>query len=283
MGKQKIKKMKRNIIIILIFSLINSCQNTDKKSNKSQLNNNENIEFTDMSGNKISKAELQKSTGSYNYEIYGTENISDFAISLHNEARQYGQTRDYKNAILKLKQANKEAPNWAYPLYDLAYTYLLQDDYKNALKYYRLTDSIAPNGFFKSKTALFTLEKEINGTYKKGLYKSYIALEWIDNPTEKKEMIELFISKFPLYPPAWQEYSSFLDGEKRKDAIEKGLKLNPDIETKGILLINKALVININGNYNEASNILMNVIFDKNSTFGNVEMAKFVLNSISEN
>ncbi|WP_431109018.1 tetratricopeptide repeat protein [Winogradskyella poriferorum] len=276
--------MKKKIIVILIsIGLISSCKNGKETEKNAELNNNAQIEFTDSNGNKISKEELAISTGRFNYEIYGIEGVSDLAKSLHNQARQFGQTGDYKNAIEKLTQANKEAPNWPYPLYDLAYTYLLQDDYENALKYYQLTDSIAPKGFYTSKTALHTLERERKGELQKGLYKSYLSLEWINNSTEKKEMIELLIDKVPSFAPAWKDYSTLLEGKERLIAIEKGLEQNSDIETKGMLLINKALVMSQNGNFKEASELLTNVIFDTNSTFGNIEMAKFVLNNITEN
>jgi tetratricopeptide (TPR) repeat protein len=272
--------MKKTIIGILIsFFLTTSCQNKEKKN---EMENNANIEFTDLAGNKISKDELSKSTGTFNYEIYGIESVSNIAKSLHNQAREFGQKGDYKNAIDKLEKANKEAPNWAYPLYDLAYTYLLQDDYENALKYYQLTDKVAPNGFYTSKTALNTLEKERKGEFKKGLYKTYLSLEWIENSSEKQEMIKLLVDKFPNFAPAWKDYSNILEGENRMKAIEKGLSLNPDIQTKGSLLINKALMINENGDLKKATKILTKIIFDKNSTYGNIEMAKFVLNNITE-
>ena len=96
-------------------------------------------------------------------------------------------------------------------------------------------------------------------------------------------MIELLIDKVPSFAPAWKDYSTLLEGKERLIAIEKGLEQNSDIETKGTLLINKALVMSQNGNFKEASELLTNVIFDTNSTFGNIEMAKFVLNNITEN
>ncbi len=276
--------MKNKIIgILVILGIMSSCKNGEKTEKNAESINNTRIEFTDSNGNKISKEELATSTGIFDYEIYGIKGVSDLAKSLHNQARQFGQIGDYKNAIEKLTQANKEAPNWPYPLYDLAYTYLLQDDYENALKYYQLTDKMAPKGFYTSKTALHTLERERKGELKKGLYKSYLSLEWINNPTEKKEMIKLLVGKFPSFAPAWKDYSSLLEGKERLNAIEKGLEENPDTETNGMLLIKKALVVNENGNFKEASELLTGVIFDTNSTFSNIEMAKFVLNNLTEN
>jgi tetratricopeptide (TPR) repeat protein len=240
------------------------------------------IEFTDDKGNKILKEELAKSNGTFNYEVYGIEEVSELAKSLHRQARTFGQKGGYKNSILKLEQANKEAPNWAYPLYDLAYTYLLQDDDEKALKYYQLTDKFAPKGFYTSKTALHTLEKEKTGELQKGLYRSYLSLEWMDDQAKKKEIIKLLVIQFPTFAPAWKDYASLLENTERLHAIEKGLEQNPDMETKGILLVNKALIIHKNEGFQKASGILTNVIFDPNSTLGNIERAKFVLNNISE-
>ncbi|WP_299213112.1 tetratricopeptide repeat protein [uncultured Aquimarina sp.] len=265
---------------LLALLLFNSCKNNGQESSSSKMESNTKIEFTDSLGNKISKDELAKSTGSFNYEVFGIGNVPKSAKLLHNQARQHGQKGDYKKAIETLNLACKEAPDWVYPVYDLAYTYLLKDDYDNALKYYRLTDSLAPKGFYTSKTALHTLEKEKKGDLKQGLYKMYISLEWINDPKEKLEMTELLVSKFPTFAPGWKEYSSLLEGEKRRNAIEKGLELESDIETKGMLLINKALMIDQEGDKKQSIELLTNVIFDSNSTYGNIELAKFVLNNI---
>ncbi|WP_237275911.1 tetratricopeptide repeat protein [Tenacibaculum ovolyticum] len=273
--------MKNRIIgILMALGLMSSCKNGETEKNT---DSNNRIEFTDANGNKISKKELATSTGRFNYEVYGVEGVSDLAKSLHNQARQLGQSGDYISAIKKLNEANKEAPNWPYPLYDLAYTYLLLDDHENALKYYRITNKMAPKGFYTSKTALHTLERENKGELKRGLYKSYLSLQWINNPTEKKEIIKLLVKKYPSFAPAWKDYSDLLMNEERLAAIEKGLEQNADVETKGILLINKALVINEKGSFKEAAELLTSVIFDLNATLGNIEMAKFVLNNISEN
>lgn len=244
--------------------------------------NNDPISFKDDKGNVITKEELSKSTGRFSYEITGIDEASDLSKKLHDEARQYGQSGEYDKAIKKLKLANEESPLWPYPLYDLAYTYLLQDDYDNALKYYKLTDELAPRGFFTSKTAVYTLENERTGKFEKGFYNNYIKLEWVTDQDQKNEFIEILISKFPEFPPLWKDYSSRLEGQERIQALEKGLKLNPDVETKGMLLINKALAIDyINKDTKGAIKILTEVIFDEEATYGSIELAKFVLNSIS--
>ncbi len=207
------------------------------------MKNTAKIKFTDDSGNSISREELAKSTGRFNYEIFGVENVSSLAKTLHNQARHYGQTGAYQKAIEILLQANKEAPKWPYPVYDLAFTYLLQGDWDNALKYYIMTDSLAPRGFFTSKTALHTLERERKGELKAGLYNMYVSLEWINDPQERFENIKLIVVNFPSFAPGWKEYSNLLEGKDRISAIEKGLELDADMDTRGLLLINKALML----------------------------------------
>ncbi len=269
--------------LLLGLLIIGSCKTNNQKLSESSMDNNAKIEFSDSLGNKISKEDLAKSTGTFNYEILGIDDVPEAAVLLHRQARQYGQEGDYEKAIEALNHAHEQAPDWPYPVYDLAYTYLLKDDYENAIKYYRLTDSLAPRGFYTSKTALHTLEKELKGEFVPGLYRMFLSLEWMDDPKEKLEMTKILVSKFPTFAPGWKEYSNLLEGEERNKAIDKGLELDSDAQTKGTFLINKALMMNQDGNQEEAVNILTSLIFDPNTTFGNIEMAKFVLNDIVEN
>lgn len=276
--------MNTSIPYILLATLcLGACNNesstTPKVENETPVSQ---MVFTDSLGNQITKEELSKVSGPFNYSLVGIENVSQHAKNLHNEARTYGQEGNYAKAIELLTKAHQEAPKWPYPVYDLAYTYLLQDDFKNALTYYQLTDDLSPRGFFTSKTALYTLKKEAKGEFKQGLYKMYISLEWIQSPQEKMEMIQLMLSDFPTYPPIWKEYAYMLDGENRLKAIKTGLKLNPDTETKGLLLLNKALLLKQSGERQKAMDILTQIIFDAQSTPMNVELAKYTLNDVSE-
>ena len=54
-------------------------------------------------------------------------------------------------------------------------------------------------------------------------------------------MAHSILEKFPNYAPAWKEIAGKAeDINQRLEAIKKGLELNPDLETKGMLLINQA-------------------------------------------
>ena len=45
-----------------------------------------------------------------------------------------GGAGDYKKAITLLERASSVAPEWPYPVYDMAFTYLLMKDAENARK-----------------------------------------------------------------------------------------------------------------------------------------------------
>ncbi len=237
--------------------------------------------FKDDKGNQISMSDLEGVTGNYNWEIKDDIEIPEEANKLHQEARQHGGKGEYDLGIEKLKKANELAPKWAYPIYDLAYTYLLKQDFPNALKYYELTDKLKPNGFFTAKTAHWSLKKEKEGEFQEGLYLAYMQIEWMNTDEEKLQIAKAIVDKFPKYAPAWKIITQKVeDNNERLSAVEKGLEANPDEDTKGVLLINKALVKNIQDENEEAKKILGKLIFDEKSTFGNIELAKFVLSTI---
>ena len=239
--------------------------------------------FKDSSGHVLSKADLKNSSGTVNYEMAYDKKVSSEAESLHNEARQFGQAGKYDSAISKLQQAIQLQPDWPYPPYDLAFTYLLKGDFDNALAFYQKTDQLAPDGFFTSKTALYTLQGEKAGRFPKGLYAKYMTIEWESDELKKLAIAKELLSAAPEFAPAWKEVAvlSNVKDEKEK-ALEQGLANNPDAETKGILLINKAIVLNEGGKKNEATKLLGELIFSADATKGNVELAKFTLNSITE-
>jgi hypothetical protein len=66
----------------------------------------------------------------------------------------------------------------------------------------------------------------------------------------------------------------------REKAIEEGLSKDPDADTKGILLINKAVILNEAGKRENASQILADLIDSSDTTTANIELAKLVLTSI---
>ncbi|WP_326984058.1 hypothetical protein VUJ46_05805 [Chryseobacterium sp. MYb264] len=261
--------------IIILFA----CQQSSDKTNPFQ----NDIVFKDKYGNTISKSELQNTTGKVKYEIMRNQNIDATAKKLHNEARELGQSGKYYLSIKKLEQAIKIQPDWAYPIYDLAYTYLLKGDFENALKFYKKTNELEPKGFFTAKTALYTLEGEQSGKFPKGLYMAYMQIEWTDDANKKLEIAKTLTEKVPDFAPAWKELANLLnDNTEKLNSIEQGLSKNPDADTKGILEINKAIILSNSGKIEEAKNILGGIISSPYSTISNIELAKFTLKSVSE-
>lgn len=269
---------KIKLTVILLISLFLNSFNSNGQSEGT-----DKLVFKDDKGNKISMSDLKGVTGSYNWELKGDIEIPQEANKLHQEARQHGSKGEYDLGIEKLKKASEIAPNWAYPNYDLAYTYLLMQDFPNALKYYEMTDKMKPRGFFTAKTAYWSLKKEKEGDFQEGLYLAFMQVEWMDTDEEKLQVARAIVDRFPKYAPAWKIIAQKANNtEKRLDAVEKGLNCNPDEDTKGVLLINKALVKNIQEKQEEAKEILGELIFNEESTFGNIELAKFVLSTIAK-
>ena len=200
------------------------------------------------------------------------------AMKLHEEARAAGQSGDLQNSIALLEEAHELAPDWPYPLYDLAFTYLLRQDFKSALKYYRATDEIDPAGFFTAKTAIWSLEKEESGEFVSGLYLAYVQLEWVDNLEEKLDLSRKIVARFPTFAPAWKEISVHLKtDEERLETIEHALTLNPDPETLGVLLLNQALIYQRKGETSRARDIVEALLKGEDTTRANRSIGEKVL------
>lgn len=224
------------------------------------------IVFKDKSGNILTKEELANYSGTVDWEIHSDLNVSPKATEFHNLGRNYGQKGDTEHAIQSFLKAIELAPKWPYPYYDLAYTYLLNNNYEEAFKYYKMTDNLAPNGFFTTKTAVHYLEKELNGELPQGIYLYYLSFEWTNDPKKQFEIVENLSSKFPTFSPAWQKRANFEnDPNKALGMIEKGLSSGPDLETRGFLLMNKAIALSNLGNRKEAIDILGQLIFNPKS------------------
>jgi tetratricopeptide (TPR) repeat protein len=266
------------------FLALCSCRATSEQEHPEQANAGAaQLIFKDSTGHVITEEELSKATGQANYEVITDQPINPAAQTLHNEARELGKAGKYDEAIAKLEQATKIQPGWPYPVYDLAYTYLLKGDFDHALKFYKETDQLAPKGFFTAKTALYTLEGEKSGQFPKGLYMTYMQIEWTDNANEKREIAKAITAKVPAFAPAWKELAVLSDDKSEKlKFIELGLSKNLDASTKGILLVNKAILLNESGKKEEATQLLTNLIFNQATTAGNIALAKFTLRSIAQ-
>ncbi len=268
----------RNYFIPISFLLILLSGCGDHQNVETTVDPSDSIIFKDAQGNFLTLADLDSFSGTIAYEIPDDIEVNPEASRLHQEGRMLAGEGKYAESVEKLKAAMEIQPEWAYPPYDLAYTYSLMGDDASALKYYELTDSLRPHGFFTCKTALWSLRAERDGKFPHGAYMTFMQIEWSSNDKEKKAIAQMIVDTLPLYAPAWMELSHLLeDNLARLDAIERGLAADPDAETKGMMLINKAAILNLQGQHDEGVAILGEVIFDPETTGSNRELAKTTL------
>ena len=236
--------------------------------------------FRDESGRTLTMDDLRGATGTFRYEIIGSSNVPLEAHSLHEKAREAGGQGDYKKSIELLEKASALAPQWPYPIYDRAYTYLLMKDYDNARRDYQETVRLSPRGFFTAITAVDTLEKEKKGDLPIGTYLAYVSLEWIQDEGQKERALRQLVKNLPQFAPGWKELATLVDDKELLSTIEKGLAASPDSETKGILQINKALLLNRSGDHDAAIRLLGELALDPNSPGDTEQMAKASLANI---
>ena len=261
----------RTIIVILALAWLLSCNQSKVKETG--------LIIKDQKGKHVEINELGDSGSTYTWEFLGDMEIPIEADKLHKQAREYGSSGQYEKAISNLKKAHELAPSWPYPVYDLGFTYLLMLNYTEALKYYEKTVELAPKGFFTSKTAYWCLKKESEGEFPEGLYLNYLQIEWAPSDAARIELAEQIVNKFPKYTPAWNILGSNQpDNFKRMEAINQGLELDSDIDTRANLFINQAIVLNENGRSNEASQILEEIVNSKDYSIAHIEQARITLN-----
>ena len=135
-----------------------------------------------------------------------------------------------------------------------------------------------PRGFFTAKTSLDCLRRERVHVLPSGFCMGFASLEWMDEKAKKTALLEGIVEKFPTFPAAWKELSSLLEDEDaRLRAITQGLEHDPDPETKGMLLINRALILHRRGEHDSAVTILGELALDPQSTLGTETLAKAML------
>jgi tetratricopeptide (TPR) repeat protein len=202
------------------------------------------------------------------------------AVALHEQGRNAGAAGDYQRALDQFGQAHTLAPDWAYPLYDIAFTYLLTEDTAKAEGYYATVDRMEPRGFFTCKTFLDALRRERLGSLPPRFCKAFFLLEGMPKP-QKKTVLRQIGEKFPDFPPVWKELSAVLDDpDERLVTIERGLELEPDGETLGMLIINKALILSQRNDQEQAVCLLGELALDQQATMHAEMLAKLVLRQI---
>jgi tetratricopeptide (TPR) repeat protein len=243
----------------------------------------EEVVFKDSSGRVLSKRDLKQLSGTIEWEIHSDRPVPAEAKKFHEMGRIAGQKGESESALSYFQKASKLAPDWPYPTYDAAFTYLLRKDFENAYASYKRVNELAPRGFFTAKTAANILEKERAGKLPAGIYLYYLTLEWEKDKEKRTKTIIALTEKVPNFAPGWKERAIVETNEKAKlAAIEKGLNADPDPETKGFLLINEALIVANAGKKEEAIKILGPLALDPTSPLDIETIAKRTIAHILE-
>lgn len=234
------------------------------------------VVFKDAKGRQLTERDLEGSAGEFRWEVVDAVNdIPREASDYYEQGRQAGSSGKFEVALDLFQKARTRAPKWAAPVYESAWTYLLMNDFEKAEENYALVDRMEPRGFMTTKTALDSLRREREGTLPRGMYRSFVHLEWVEDKSESRRLLEGILRKFPGFPAAWLSLAGLLvDAEERLTAVEKGLACAPDVQTRGMLLLNKAFVLRDQGNRQGAIEILGTLALDPSSPPDVVHFAK---------
>ena len=203
--------------------------------------------------------------------------MNEEANALHQEGRRAGSSGDPVKALELFVRAHRLEPTWAYPPYDMAFTYLLNDYLEEAEKWYAVVDELAPRGFFTAKTSLDIIRRERRGELHDGFSKAFALLEW--EPEDARRLaLRQIVERYPTFAPAWKQLALLTDDDtERLAALDRGLAANPDDETYGMLVLNKALVLQRRGQGAEGARLLRELIADPRCTLAVEKMAQLTL------
>jgi tetratricopeptide (TPR) repeat protein len=214
------------------------------------------VSYVDSQGQTMQPEELAGKTDRITWEIHDGGDVNAEARRLHDEGRSAGEREDYDAAIELFTRAAALDSAWPYPVYDRAFTHLLKGEFEAALTDYRKSLELAPLGFFVAATAADLLSREIAGEFPRGLYQAFAMLEHM--PVEQqRSVVAQLVDKYPSHAPAWVLHAGFLeDPSEALSAIEHGLAARPDPDTRGSLLVQKALTLHAKGASERALEIL---------------------------
>lgn len=236
------------------------------------------IVFRDGDGRVLKRSDLDKADGRFSWELPSSTPVSQAARDAHVLGRAAGQRGENRAALSHFATASKLAPRWPYPVYDAAFTCLLQKDFDAAYRHYQRVDVLAPRGFFTAKTAVHSLRMEREGRLAQGTYLRYLALEWETDRNKVRQAALAMTREIPGFAPAWKTAALMEDEpEKRLALLDSGLKAGPDAETRGFLLLNKALLLRERNQIPEAMVMLGELAVDPQSPLDIEALARHTL------
>lgn len=191
--------------------------------------------------------------------------IPERALELHAQGRKQGEAGQFEEALKSFQQAREADPSWPTPLYDigLAWLHLKQDD--RALETFEQLDKLVPQGLSDSKRMLDSLRREKSGSVPAGTLREFLEIEQLKDPEEVRRRLEALTKKAPEFVPAWEALA--LSAEKIDESerlLTKALSLEPDIDTRGQLLLHKAALMKRRHELDAARKQLQALIDDPN-------------------
>lgn len=189
--------------------------------------------------------------------------VSERAKQLHAQGRKHGEAGEFEQALRYFHEAEKAAPNWPLPLYDMGLTFLFIKADDRALETFTKLDAVAPLGMLGSKRILDSLRREKDGRVPEGTLSEFLAIEQLRDVQEVRRKMQALTQKAPGFAPAWQELA--MTEEKPEEAeklIAKALSLEPDAETRGSLLVHKAILMWRRGEVDAARKLLRELLAD---------------------
>lgn len=129
-------------------------------------------------------------------------------------------------------------------------------------------------------TAVDILLREVAGEFPRGFFLAHAGLERITDPAERRPIVERLVRRYPEFAPGWLEWGKLCkDCAERRDAFDRGMAARPDPETKGMLLLNKALGLSTDDR-SAAAVLLRNLIDDPASTTATEALARHCLGQL---
>lgn len=190
--------------------------------------------------------------------------VPTYELNVPGEARDFykqgqiaGTNQKYQEAVNLFIESSLKARHWPAPVYGAAWAYLLQGKMEESISAYEAIDNdLAPRGYKNTKMALDTLKRESEGKVPPATYMRYELKMANEAPAGKIKALRQILDEAPAFPGAWNTLSTLLkDPAEQLDAIEQGLSHDPDAETRGQLLVNKAILLFDKGQKEEAINL----------------------------
>ncbi|MFL5344032.1 MAG: hypothetical protein ACJ8AT_04530 [Hyalangium sp.] len=191
--------------------------------------------------------------------------IPEHALELHAQGRKQGEAGQFDEALKSFLQAREVAPTWPIPLYDIGLTYLHMKEDARALEAFEQLDTLVPQGVSDSMRMLDSLRREKAGRVPPGTLREFLEVEQLKDPVEVQHRLEALTKKAPDFVPAWEALALTADKvDEGERLIAKALALEPDLDTRGQLLLHKAALLKRRHEMEAARKQLQALIDDPN-------------------